>query len=137
SVPLPFRLPRSAVAQAAVKNNGATDFAHALALLGFGAPSVITGFEGITSEESGGTGGACFCVPPDGDMSAGPNHVIVDVNQAFRVFNKSGAPLTGPVGFDTFFEGCGPSGMTSSDAITAYDPVADRFTVGILRFVTP
>ena len=116
------------------KSTGVGAFVGGLSPLGFGAPTVLLGFNGITSEESGGSGGACGCVPPDGDMSAGPNQVIVAVNQAFRVFNKTGAPLTGPVGFDTFFDGCGTTGLTSSDAITAYDPVANRFTVGILRY---
>jgi hypothetical protein len=97
-------------------------------------PTIITSFDAIDSEESGGSGGPCYCVPPDGDISVGPNHVIVAVNQAFQVYDKSGHPLTQPIGFDTFFDGCGMSGLTSSDAITAYDPVADRFTVGILRY---
>ncbi|MFL5731953.1 MAG: dockerin type I domain-containing protein [Chloroflexia bacterium] len=102
--------------------------------LGYGAPAVITGFNGIDINDSAGQGSSCFCLPPDGDMAAGPNHVIVDVNQAFRVFNKSGSPQTPSISFDAFFNGCGPSGLSSSDGIAAYDPAADRFTVGILRF---
>jgi len=100
------------------------------------APGIITGFNGISSEESGGAGGPCFCVPPDGDMAAGPNHVIIGVNQAFLVFSKTGTPLTAPINYDTFFGSCGASGLTSSDPIVAYDPATDRFTVGILRFAT-
>src|SRR5919202_2270192 len=96
--------------------------------------SLVRGFDGISSEESGGSGGPCYCVPPDGDIAVGPNHVVVDVNQAFRVFSKTGKPLTAPVGFDTFFTGCDAAGLVSSDPIAAYDPVADRFTVGILRY---
>src|SRR5262249_21257204 len=134
---LPFRHPRGAAALSRAQSYAAahpSEFVKALSPEGFGAPSLVTGFNGITSEESGGSGGACGCVPPDGDMAAGPNNVIVDVNQAFRVFNKSGVPQTGPIGFDTFFDGCGATGLTSSDGIAAYDPVANRFTVGILRY---
>jgi len=97
------------------------------------APGIITGFNGISSEESGGSGGPCFCVPPDGDMAVGPNDVVVAVNTAFRIYSKSGTPLTQVINYDAFFGDCGASGLSSSDPIAVYDPVADRFTVGILR----
>src|SRR5438067_3339970 len=31
-------------------------------------PTIVASFDGIDSEESGGAGGPCYCVPPDGDM---------------------------------------------------------------------
>src|SRR5205823_5200608 len=90
-------------------NPGARDFGpRALGFglldpLGYGAPAVITGFNGIDINDSAGTGESCFCLPPDGDMAAGPNHVIVGVNLAFRVFDKSGSPLTPSTSYDAFF----------------------------------
>src|SRR5205823_4374913 len=104
--------------------------------LTYGAPTIITGFEGININDSNGPGSTCFCVPPDGDMAAGPNYVIVGVNQSFRVFNKNGVPSTPPIAFGAFFDAgaCGGVGLTPSDPIVAYDPVADRYTVGILRY---
>src|SRR4029078_10702683 len=90
-------------------------------LSGSAAPAVITGFNGIDINDSAGSGQSCFCLPPDGDMAAGPNHVIVGVNLAFRVFNKSGSPLTPSISYDAFFNGCGPSGLSSSDPVIAYD----------------
>jgi len=112
----PFRSPHGhAQSQGMVgsaTSSSITSFAGALDIPAV-APQIITGFNGINSEVSGGGGGACGCVPPDGDMSAGPNSIIVDVNQAFQVFDKQGHALTQPVGFDTFFNGCGPAGLVS------------------------
>jgi hypothetical protein len=89
---LPFRHARGAealaVAQAAARTAPPTPGIQRPASAS-STLSVVRGFDGITSEESGGSGGPCYCVPPDGDMAVGPNHVIVGVNQAFRVFNKS------------------------------------------------
>src|SRR5947209_7593574 len=70
--------------------SGIAGLVESLSPAGFGAPPLVVGFDGINSEQSGGSGGACGCVPPDGDMAAGPSQVIVGVNEAFRVFNKSG-----------------------------------------------
>jgi hypothetical protein len=67
-------------------------------------------------------------------MAVGPNHMVLGVNTAFQVFNKSGTPLTGIIQSDAFFGSCGAEGLGSSDPITVYDPVADRFTIGILRY---
>ncbi|MGI8589310.1 MAG: S-layer homology domain-containing protein [Chloroflexia bacterium] len=103
---------------------------------GVSAPMLITGFNGIDINDSAGAGASCFCVPPDGDMAAGPNHVVVGVNQSFQVFDKVGHPLTAAISYDAFFNGCGPTGLTSSDPVIAYDPAADRFTVGILRYAS-
>ncbi len=100
------------------------------------SPNLILGFNGISINDSAGQGASCYCVPPDGDMAAGPNHLVVGVNQSFQIFNKTGSPLTPAIGFDAFFNGCGATGLTSSDPVTAYDPVADRFTVGILRYAS-
>src|SRR5690242_19835157 len=112
---LPFRYPGGpaalAAAQAKARNWPADpNLARALSPLTFGAPSIVSTFRGIDFDESG-----CGCLPPDGDMAAGPNHVVVGVNTAFRVFNKSGSPLTGVIDFNTFFGSCGAPGLNPSD----------------------
>jgi hypothetical protein len=134
--PLPFRLPHGLDALAPVQSGlskpaSNAGIANSLdpQILVTAPPSITVSFRGISSTESG-----CGCVPPDGDMAVGPNHIILGVNTAFRVFNKTGTPLTSVVDFDSFFGSCGAAGLGSSDPITAYDPVADRFTVGILRY---
>lgn len=76
-------------------------------------------------------------VPPDIDMAAGPNHLVVVVNITFEVYDKNGKSLTGPVPFAQFFDGT--PGCTAFDGGFAavfdpdvvYDPVADRFVIGI------
>jgi len=90
-------------------------------------------------------------VPPDIDMAAGPHHLIVVVNTAFEVYDKQGNSLTGPIQFATFFDptqgGTGPGTPTPGctafafqigeqrgavfDPDVVYDPVADRFIIGI------
>ncbi|HEX9988330.1 MAG TPA: S-layer homology domain-containing protein [Chloroflexia bacterium] len=134
--PLPFRLPHGPNAlpppQAGAGNPASdTNLLRSLDLrvAVTNPPSITTSFRGISFTESG-----CGCLPPDGDMAVGPNHIILGVNTAFRVFNKTGTPLTAVVDFDAFFGSCGAAGLGSSDPITVYDPAANRFTVGILRY---
>ena len=67
-------------------------------------------------------------VPPDVDMAAGPNHLIVVVNVAFEIFDKKGNSLTGPVSFADFFDGTpGCSALGTFDPDVVYDTVNDRF----------
>ncbi|HEY0069042.1 MAG TPA: S-layer homology domain-containing protein [Chloroflexia bacterium] len=131
---LPFRYPQGpdalAAAQARARNMPPNlPRSQPFAPLVTTPPTITLGFEAISFSKSG-----CGCLPPDGDISVGPNHVIGAVNTSFQVYNKSGVALTDAMDFDTFFGSCGAPDLNSSDAITAYDPVADRFTVGILRY---
>ncbi len=52
--------------------------------------------------------------PPDGALAVGPTSLLTGVNEAFALFNESGAELLGPISFDSFF---GESG-------SIYDPRA-------------
>jgi hypothetical protein len=72
-------------------------------------------------------------VPPDIDMAAGPNHLIAVVNVAFEIYDKQGNSLTGgPIGFASFFAGTpGCSAASTFDPDVVYDPVADRFVIGV------
>jgi hypothetical protein len=71
-------------------------------------------------------------VPPDVDMAAGPDHLIVVVNVAFEIYDKKGNSLTGPVSFADFFAGTpGCSAAGSFDPDVLYDPANDRFILGI------
>jgi hypothetical protein len=51
-------------------------------------PPLLT-FEGTTHAEGGG-------LPPDTNGDVGPNHYVQAVNQAFKIFDKSGNTLSGP-----------------------------------------
>lgn len=92
-------------------------------------------------------------VPPDIDMAAGPDHLIAVVNSSFEIYDKQGNSLAGPIQFATFFDptqgGTNPGAGTPTPGCTAftfqfglqrgavfdpdvvYDPVADRFIIGI------
>jgi hypothetical protein len=95
-----------------------------------GTAQTIGSFEGLGASFPGFS---VTALPPDPNMAVGPNHIVQWVNNAFVVFNKSGAPLIDPVGDDTFWGGlsstCEQLGGFS-DPIVQYDRVADRWIVG-------
>jgi Big-like domain-containing protein len=70
--------------------------------------------------------------PPDPNIAVGPNHVVQWVNNAFVVFDKSGAQVAAPVSDGTFWgllSTCNQLGGFS-DPIVQYDRAADRWLVG-------
>jgi uncharacterized repeat protein (TIGR01451 family) len=91
-------------------------------------------FDAVAASESNCSG----CLPPDGDVAVGPNHVIGLANTAFEIYDRSGTRLAGPVGFPGFFYpvSCNPWSFFGaySDPFGGYDPAADRYVVGILAF---
>ncbi len=62
--------------------------------------------------------------PSDPTGAAGPNHYVGAWNVAFRIFDKSGNPLTAELSLGTLFPG-----NTIGDPIVFYDAVADRFVI--------
>ena len=74
----------------------------------------------------------CNCRPPDTNGDVGPNHYVQTVNIGFRVFDKSGNPLTPFVTYNTFFAPLGtgnPCGnnQNGGDPFVFFDQVADRW----------
>jgi hypothetical protein len=70
-------------------------------------PGPVLTFDGMNSSQTGCIG----CLPPDTVGDVGPNHYVEALNSAFRVYNKTGSPLTNPVTFNSFFSGVtGPCG---------------------------
>jgi hypothetical protein len=66
--------------------------------------------------------------PTDPSLGVGPNHVVVVFNTGFRIFDKSGNPLTGQVSPNpTIFPNGGCCDLTIS-----YDNAADRFVMTFL-----
>lgn len=93
------------------------------------APSAGIGFDALDYTECCGGGGN---VPPDPDIAVGPNHVIVVVNVAFKIFDKSGNLLAGPTTLASFFAGTpGCSAGATFDPVLAYDESTDRFIIGV------
>jgi hypothetical protein len=96
-------------------------------------PPVLT-FDGINSAQS-----ACGCLPPDTQGDVGPNHYVEGVNVAFRVYDKSGNPLTPTTTFNSLFAqlvGTPCSGSNSGDPFVLYDHLADRWLISDFAFAS-
>lgn len=66
--------------------------------------------------------------PTDPSIGVGPNHAVVVFNTGFRIFDKSGNPLTGQISPNpTIFPNGGCCDLTIS-----YDNAADRFVMTFL-----
>lgn len=92
-------------------------------------PDPILQFEGL------GTDGFA---PPDTIGEVGPNHYVQMVNVSFRVFDKTGNPLTADLAFNTLFTGSGLSiceNNNDGDPIVVYDELADRWLLS--QFALP
>src|SRR4029077_6929744 len=81
-------------------------------------PTLLPPFDGPDEVSAGGF------LPPDDNMAAGPNHVVVAVNLVLQAYTKTGAPAGGLQILDTatghFFGGLGLSGDGTSDPRVAY-----------------
>ena len=98
-------------------------------------PPLLT-FDGTDRPTSG-----CGCRPPDTNGDVGPNHYVQTVNIGFRVFDKSGNPLTPFVTYNSFFSPLGtgnPCGNSQNggDPLAFYDQIADRWVVSDLGFLS-
>ena len=74
--------------------------------------------------------GALSFAPSDVNLAIGPNHIVQTVNVRLAVYNKSGALLSGPTDFRTFFSPlAGNCAAGASDPIVDYDRLADRWVI--------
>ena len=95
-------------------------------------PAPLLTFDGISEAASG-----CGCAPPDTNGDVGPNHYVQSVNSSFKIFNKSGATLSGPTTFNSFFAslvGTPCSNLNNGDPFVFYDQVADRWVISDFAF---
>ena len=97
-------------------------------------PPVLT-FDGVNINQS-----QCGCLPPDTNGDVGPNHYVESVNVVFKVFDKTGNALAGPITFNSFFAPLGtgnPCGNSQNkgDPFVFYDQVADRWVVSDFAFL--
>jgi len=67
---------------------------------------------------------SAYATPTDPNGAVGPDHFINSWNSAFRIWDKSGNPLTDPASLGTIFPG-----QTMGDPIVLYDQFADRFLI--------
>src|SRR5262245_36911386 len=93
-------------------------------------PGPVLTFEGI--------GDLCGCQPSDSEGDVGPNHYVEAINESFKIFDKNGNTLAGPIGYDTFFAPltgtpCG-SNQNDGDPYVMYDHQADRWLMTDFAF---
>ena len=87
---------------------------------------LVAATKGINFDGIGSQGFA----PSDVNLAIGPNHIVQTVNVRLAVFNKSGAPLSGPTNLTTFFAPlAGDCAAGASDPIVNYDRLADRWVI--------
>ena len=95
-------------------------------------PGPLLTFDGISAAQSG-----CGCFPPDSNGDVGPNHFVNAVNSAFRVYDKSGNPLSPVTTFNSFFAsltGTPCANANDGDPFAFYDQVADRWVISDFAF---
>ena len=63
--------------------------------------------------------------PPDPSGAVGPNHYVQAVNSSWRVFSKTGAPLSSSMPLSSLWAGSSSDG----DPIVMYDRHADRWVI--------
>src|SRR6266404_1620102 len=87
--------------------------------------------------EGGAAAQFCACAPPDSDGDVGPNHYVEAINVAFKVFDKNGNTLAGPITYNSLFApltGTPCSSQNDGDPFALYDPVADRWVISDFAF---
>jgi len=93
-------------------------------------PSPTVTFEGISNADNIAIN-SFSVVPPDTVGDVGPDHYVQAVNNLFKVFDKSGTSLSGPLPISALFAGFGGPCETTDDgdAIVLYDHLADRWLI--------
>jgi subtilisin-like proprotein convertase family protein len=89
-------------------------------------------FEGLSNQDNANHPAVAIrVVPPDTIGDVGPNHYLQATNLLFRVFDKSGIPLTPPQPLSVLFAALGPpcSNTDDGDPIVLYDSFADRWII--------
>ncbi|MGH9945742.1 MAG: carboxypeptidase regulatory-like domain-containing protein [Pyrinomonadaceae bacterium] len=87
-------------------------------------------FDGLSSQDNVSTFGLLIA-PPDMVGAAGPDHYVQVVNSLFRVFDKSGNPLTPPARISSLFTNLGTACSNRNDGLPniIYDQLADRWLI--------
>src|SRR5438034_502509 len=101
-----------------------------------GVPSPTVSVQGLSSQDNfNALGGRVL--PPDTNGDVGPNNYVQTVNLLFRIYDKTGAPLTPPKRMRSLFAPLGGICSTNDngDPIVLYDPLADRWLLSQFAFV--
>jgi uncharacterized protein YvpB len=96
------------------------------------SPTTTTPTFGLEFDGAGfGDAFFCNCMPPDNDGAPGINQYVQYINLEYKVFDKSGNTLLGPLSGNSFWSGFGGSCQTdnSGDPIVRFDAAAQRWVV--------
>lgn len=116
-------------------------------------PTLLSSFDALHAGQCCRRTGYAATVPPDPDIAAGRNYLIVVVNTTFEIYDLHGKSLTGPIQLATFFDptrgGTNPGAGKPTPGCTAYalfagaqygavfdpdvvyDEANDRFVIGV------
>ncbi len=94
-------------------------------------PGPSVSFDGLSADDDQAAFGGRF-EPPDTNGDVGPNHYVQIVNSLFRIYDKTGTPITAVAKLSDLFAPIGGTcGSLSTgndgDPIALYDPLADRW----------
>ncbi len=93
-------------------------------------PSPSLSLDGASSQDNANLFGSRV-LPPDTVGDVGPNHYVQMVNSSYRIFDKTGAPLTPPRKLSSLFTALGAGNPCSTrddgDPVVLYDTLADRW----------
>jgi hypothetical protein len=87
--------------------------------------------------EGGAAAQFCACAPPDSDGDVGPSQYIEAINVAFKVFDKNGNTLAGPITYNSLFApltGTPCANANDGDPFVFYDQIAHRWVVSDFAF---
>src|SRR5438093_3541216 len=94
-------------------------------------PGPLFTFEGI--------GDTCGCQPSDSEGDVGPNHYVEAINETFKIFDKNGNTLAGPIDYNSFFnhppiDNTPCANANDGDPYVLYDQQADRWLITDFAF---
>jgi len=101
-------------------------------------PAAALSFDGINNQDNLAIAGL-QPPPPDTNGDVGPNHYVQATNVLFRIWDKNGVPLTSALRLSSLFAPLGGAcALTPAkgDPIVLYDPLADRWLLSQLGFIT-
>jgi len=87
---------------------------------------------GITLDGTNANNSSCGCIPPDTDVTNGPNQVIESVNSALMIYDKNTGAVS-RTALRTFFAPLGGV-LSLSDPVVMYDDINGQFVIGVLDF---
>jgi hypothetical protein len=93
-------------------------------------PAPIASFDGISDADNVVAFGLIIA-PPDMTGEAGPHHYVQIANTLFRVYNKTGQPLSPPISIKSIFQNLQTPCSNRNDGLPnlIYDQLADRWLI--------